>query len=129
MHYSPIRTCFLKLLRYHTGINSAKQFGATEALGGMIGAMTIGAQINTISSIWTIQCGHTMSQYSQPVGWYYRCYRGGLHLSELNVGSTMVPDVVDLLLTPLSFNTGVLLVIIIMPVTECNFRPTVRALT
>ena len=40
---------FLGYFAVYTGINAAREFGGTAALGGMIGGMTIGAQINVIS--------------------------------------------------------------------------------
>lgn len=46
-----IGSSFLAYLAIFTGVNAAKRFGATEALGGMIGAMTIGPQINQISQL------------------------------------------------------------------------------
>lgn len=43
---------FLGYFAIYTGINSAKQFGATEALGGMIGGMSIGTNIVAISTFF-----------------------------------------------------------------------------
>ena len=42
---------FLSYFAIYTGVNAAKQFGATPALGGMIGGISIGAQIVTISTL------------------------------------------------------------------------------
>ena len=47
--FSLIGGAFLGYFAIYTGINSAKQFGATEALGGMIGAISIGSNIVAIS--------------------------------------------------------------------------------
>ncbi|MFP4020387.1 MAG: PTS transporter subunit EIIB, partial [Halanaerobium sp.] len=43
---------FLGYLAIFTGVNAAKQFGATEGLGGMLGALTIMEQITEISQIF-----------------------------------------------------------------------------
>ena len=42
---------FLSYFAIYTGINSAKQFGATEALGGMLGAISISANINALATM------------------------------------------------------------------------------
>ena len=49
--FSLIGSAFLGYFAIYTGVNAARSFGATPALGGMVGAMTIGAQINTISTV------------------------------------------------------------------------------
>lgn len=41
---------FLGYFAVYTGINAAKEFGGTPAMGGVIGGVTIGAGINTIST-------------------------------------------------------------------------------
>lgn len=125
---------FLSYFAIYTGINSAKQFGATEALGGMIGAMTIGAQINTISSILGLYNADTPLESILTTG------KGGIIgvIVAVYILSRVerwvrrwVPDVVDLLLTPLLslLITGVLLVIVIMPVTGVISDLLVRALS
>ncbi len=42
---------FLSYFAIYTGVNAAKVFGATPALGGMIGGISIGSQIVTISTV------------------------------------------------------------------------------
>lgn len=125
---------FLSYFAIYTGINSAKRFGATEALGGMIGAMTIGAQINTISSILGLYNETTPLESILTTG------KGGIIgvIVAVYILSRVerwvrrrVPDVLDLLLTPLLslLITGVLLVLVIMPVTGVISDLLVRALS
>lgn len=114
-------SAFLGYFAIYTGINAAKRFGATEALGGMIGAMTIGAQINTISSILGLYNEDTPLESILTTG------KGGIIGVIIGVYilakverfvRRFIPEVVDLLLTPLLslLITGILLVLIIMPI-------------
>lgn len=119
--FALIGASFLGYLAIFTGINAAKRFGATEALGGMIGAMTIGAQINSISTLFGL------FNESVPLDSILTTGKGGIVgvifgvwlLSKIEKRvRNIVPDVLDLILTPLIslLVTGLALVLIIMPV-------------
>lgn len=112
---------FLGYFAIYTGINAAKQFGATEGLGGMIGAISISANIVSISTV--------MGLYDEtvPLNSILTTGKGGiigviigvyiLAKIEKEIRKRM-PDVLDLILTPLLtlLITGILFVFIIMPV-------------
>lgn len=112
---------FLGYFAIYTGINSAKQFGATEGLGGMIGAISISANIVSIST--------AIGLYDEkvPLNSILTTGKGGiigviigvyiLAKIEKEIRKRM-PDVLDLILTPLLtlLITGILFVFIIMPV-------------
>ncbi|WP_353893104.1 PTS transporter subunit EIIC [Proteinivorax hydrogeniformans] len=112
---------FLGYFAIFTGINSAKRFGATEALGGMIGAMSIAPQIDQISQM--------VGLYNQevPLESILTTGKGGiigvifgvyiLSIVEKRVRK-VVPDVLDLIATPLLtlLILAVLFVFIVMPV-------------
>ncbi len=112
---------FLGYFAIYTGVNAAKRFGATEALGGMIGAMTIGAQINSISTLFGL------FNADVPLNSILTTGKGGIIgvifgvwlLSKVEKRvRKMVPDVLDLIVTPVVtlLITGLALVLIIMPV-------------
>lgn len=112
---------FLGYFAIYTGVNAAKRFGATEALGGMIGAMTIGAQINSISGLFGLYNADV------PLNSILTTGKGGIIgviigvylLSKIEKRvRKAVPDVLDLIVTPLIslLVTALLLVLIIMPV-------------
>lgn len=94
---------FLTYLAIFTGINAAKQFGATEGLGGMLGALTIMGPITEISQIFG------MYDAEVPLNSILTTGKGGiigviigvylLSLIEKRVRRT-VPDVLDLIVTP-----------------------------
>ena len=119
--FALIGASFLGYFAIFTGVNAAKRFGATEALGGMIGAMTIGAQINGISTIFGL------FNEAVPLDSILTTGKGGIIgvifgvwlLSKIEKRvRKIVPDVLDLILTPLIslLVTGLALVLIIMPV-------------
>lgn len=120
--FSLLGSAFLGYFAIYTGINSAKQFGATEALGGMIGAVSIGANI--------VELSKNFGLYDEkvPLSSILTTGKGGiigvifgvwiLSKIEKYIRKT-VPDVLDLVLTPflsLLF-TSIIFVFIIMPVT------------
>ncbi len=119
--FSLIGTGFLGYFAIYTGINAAKRFGATEALGGMIGAMSIAAPINSISQLFNLYDAQT------PLNSILTTGKGGiigviigvyiLSLVEKRVRKA-VPDVLDLIVTPLLslLIVALLLVFVIMPV-------------
>lgn len=112
---------FLGYFAVYTGINAAKEFGGTPALGGMIGGMTIGAQINVISQ--------TLGLYNDvtPLESILTTGKGGIIGVIVGVWvmsflekriRKIVPDVLDLVVTPTLtiLITGAVLVFAIMPV-------------
>lgn len=112
---------FLGYFAIYTGVNAAKRFGATEALGGMIGAMTIGAQINSISELFGLYDAEVPlnSILTTGKGGIIGVILGVYLLSKIEKRvRKMVPDVLDIILTPLItlLITGLALVLIIMPV-------------
>ncbi|MDY3360636.1 MAG: PTS transporter subunit EIIC [Clostridium celatum] len=119
--FSLIGGGFLSYFAIYTGINSAKQFGATEGLGGMLGAMSISANIVTIST--------TLGLYDEsvPLNSILTTGKGGIIgviigvyiLAKIEKAiRKRIPDVLDLILTPLLtlLISGILFVFIIMPV-------------
>ncbi|MGF7058507.1 PTS transporter subunit EIIC [Brassicibacter mesophilus] len=94
---------FLGYFTIFTGINAAKQFGATEGLGGMIGALTVMEQINSISQ------SIGMFNANSPLESILRSGKGGvigviigvfiLSKVEKRVRKA-VPEVLDLIVTP-----------------------------
>ncbi|WP_426350169.1 PTS transporter subunit EIIC [Alloiococcus sp. CFN-8] len=119
--FSLIGNAFLGYFAIYTGVNAARSFGATPALGGMVGAMTIGAQINTISTVLGLNA-------ENPLNAILTTGKGGiigvivgvwiLSVVEKKVRK-IVPDVLDLIVTPLVtlLIVAVVLVLVIMPVT------------
>lgn len=117
-----IGSAFLGYFAIYTGINSAIKFGATPALGGMIGAMSLGAQINTISQ--------TLGLYNAefPLKSILTTGKGGIIgvifgvwlLSKVEPWiRKRVPDVLDLIVTPFIslLIVAAVFVLLIMPVT------------
>lgn len=118
--FSLIGGGFLGYFAIYTGINSAKQFGATEALGGMIGAISIGSNIVAISQ--------TFGLYDEvvPLNSILTTGKGGIIgvimgvyiLAKIEKAiRKRMPDVLELILTPLLslLITAILFVFIIMP--------------
>jgi len=117
-----IGTGFLGYFAIFTGVNAAKRFGASEALGGMVGAMTIAGQIPAISRLLGFYNEATPLQSILING------KGGiigvilavwiLSIVEREVRKR-VPDVLDIILTPMIslFVITVALVLVIMPLT------------
>lgn len=119
--FSLIGSSFLGYFAIYTGINSAKRFGATEALGGMIGAISIGAQINSISELFGLFNAEVPlnSILTTGKGGIIGVILGVYFLSKVEKRiRKVVPDVLDLILTPVLtlLVTGLALVLIIMPV-------------
>lgn len=112
---------FLGYLVIYTGINAAKVFGATPAMGGMIGGISIGANIVTISTM--------LGLYNEeiPLNSILTTGKGGVVGVILGVWVLSVvekwirkhmPDLLDLILTPFLslLITGLLMIFAIMPV-------------
>ncbi|MDM8534668.1 PTS transporter subunit EIIC [Clostridiaceae bacterium HSG29] len=111
---------FLSYFTVFVGINSAKKFGATEALGGMIGAMTVMGQINDIS----MNLG--LYNVESPLNSTLRSGKGGVIGVILGVWilakvekavRKRMPDVLDLILTPVIslIIMSIALIAVIMP--------------
>ena len=122
LFFAMIGNSFLGYFAIFTGINAAKQFGATEGLGGMIGAMSIHANIVAISTIFGLYDAET------PLNSILTTGKGGIMgvilavwiLSKVEKAlRKVIPDVLDLVLTPLLslLITGLILVFAVMPVT------------
>lgn len=112
---------FLSYFAIFTGINSAKQFGATEALGGMIGAISITSQIVDISTFFGLYNAET------PLNSILTTGKGGIIGVVIGVWilskverfvRKRVPDVLDLIITPILtlLIVGIIFVFVIMPV-------------
>lgn len=111
---------FLGYFAIYTGINAAKEFGGTPALGGMIGAITIGSQINDISAQLGLYNADVVLESVLTTG------KGGIigviigvfimSMIERKIRK-IVPDVLDLIVTPLLtlLITGVIVVFAVMP--------------
>lgn len=120
LFFSLMGSGFLAYFAIYTGIGAAKVFGANEALGGMIGAISIGANIKELSQL--------LGLYNQeiPLESILTTGKGGiigvivgvylLAKIEKKIRS-IVPDALDLILTPaLSLlTTSLLFVFFIMP--------------
>lgn len=108
--FSLIGGGFLGYFTIYTGINAAKKFGATEALGGMLGAMSVMGQINEISKIIGLYVMDAEPGSLGALNSTLRAGKGGvigviigvyiLAKIEKKVRKS-VPDVLDLILTPL----------------------------
>jgi len=116
-----IGTGFLGYFAIYTGVRSAEVFGATPALGGMIGGISIGANVDAISKILGLFNEAVPLESTLTVG------KGGIIgvifgvwlLSKLEKAiRKRVPDVLDLIITPFVslLITGVIFVLVIMPV-------------
>jgi PTS system sucrose-specific IIC component len=117
-----IGTGFLGYFAIFTGVNAAKRFGASESLGGMVGAMTIAGQIPAISRL--------LGFYNEAVPLESILINGkggiiGVILAVWLLSKVeravrkRVPDVLDIILTPMIslLVVTVLLVLVIMPFT------------
>ncbi len=111
---------FLGYFAIYTGINAAKQFGANEALGGMLGAASIGANIVQLSTM--------LGLYNKdvPLNSILTTGKGGIIgvifgvwiLSKVEKAiRKRVPDVLDLVVTPFltMLVTGLVFVFAVMP--------------
>ncbi|GAA0424159.1 MULTISPECIES: PTS transporter subunit EIIC [Virgibacillus] len=119
--FSLIGTGFLGYFAIFTGVNAAKRFGATEALGGMIGAISIAAPIVELSQLFNLY------DAEEPLNSILTTGKGGIIgvifgvflLAKIEKAiRKRIPDVFDLIATPvLTLLIAVaLFVFIIMPV-------------
>lgn len=113
---------FLSYFAIYTGIQSAKVFGATPAMGGMIGGISIGAQIVQISTMLGLYNADV------PLNSILTTGKGGILGVIFGVWLLSVvekwfhkhiPDALDLVVSPFCslLIVGVLYIFIIMPVT------------
>lgn len=119
--FSLIGGSFLGYFAIFTGINAAKKFGATIALGGMLGAITVMGQINDLSEMFGLY------NVDSPLHSILRAGKGGVIgvifgvfiLAQIEKRiREMVPDVLDLILTPLLtiLITTVAMLFVVMPI-------------
>ena len=118
--FSLIGGAFLGYFAIYTGINSAKQFGSTEALGGMIGAISIGSNIVAISQTFGLydEAVPLNSILTTGKGGIIGVIMGVYILAKIEKAiRKRMPDVLELILTPLLslLITAILFVFIIMP--------------
>ena len=118
--FSLIGTSFLGYFAIFTGVNAAKEFGGTEALGGMVGAMSIAAPLIALSTELGLYNAEVPLESILTTG------KGGIigviigvwimSMLERRIRK-MVPDVLDLIVTPLLtlLITALLFVLVIMP--------------
>lgn len=111
---------FLGYFAIYTGINSAKQFGATEAFGGMIGAMSLAPGIIEISKYfsWYDEKNVLNSILTTGKGGLIGVIVGVYILSKIERAiRKRMPEVLDLVVTPLLTLTitGFIFAIIVMP--------------
>jgi len=132
--FALIGTSFLGYFAIYTGINSAKRFGATEALGGMVGAMSIAAQIVNISQLygWYNNDVPLKSILTTGKGGIIGVILGVYLLAKIEKAvRKRIPDVLDLILTPVItlLTVAVAFVFVIMPVSGVVSDWLVRALS
>jgi len=118
--FSLLGGSFLSYFAIYTGINSAKQFGATEALGGMLGAASIGANIVALSTMMGLYNAEVPlnSVLTTGKGGIIGVVAGVWILAKIErFIRKHVPDVLDLVLTPFLtlLITGTIFVFAIMP--------------
>ena len=120
--FSLFGAAFLGYFAIYTGVRAAEVFGATPALGGMIGAISIGGNIVAISTALGLYNAEVPLESILTTG------KGGIIgvivgvylLSRVEKWVRKhVPDVLDLIVTPLVsiLVTGAVYVFILMPVT------------
>ena len=118
--FSLFGSAFLGYFAIFTGVQAAKVFGATPAMGGMIGAMSIGTQIVQISTMLGLYNEEVPLQSILTTG------KGGIIGVIFGVWILSIvekwirrhtPDVLDLIVTPFCslLITGLLFVFAIMP--------------
>lgn len=119
--FALIGNSFLGYFAVFTGVNAAKEFKATEALGGMIGAMSIAAPLIDLST----QFG--LYDADEPLNSILTTGKGGIIGVIIGVWilaqiekfvRKRVPDVLDIMLSPVItlLIAGLIMVFIVMPI-------------
>ena len=119
--FALIGNSFLGYFAIYTGVNAAKVFGATEALGGMLGAMSIAAPLVTLATQFNLY------DVDEPLNSILTTGKGGIIGVIIGVWilaqiekrvRRMIPDVLDIMVTPLItlLIAGLIMVFIVMPV-------------
>jgi PTS system sucrose-specific IIC component len=121
LFFKLIGGAFYAYFAIFTGINSAKVFGATEALGGIIGGITISANIVGISQMINLynEAVPLESTLTTGKGGIIGVIFGVWLLSKVEKAlRKKIPDVLDLILVPFLslLITGILIVFVVMPV-------------
>ncbi|MGL4738231.1 MAG: PTS transporter subunit EIIC [Cellulosilyticaceae bacterium] len=112
---------FLSYFAIFTGINAATIFGATPALGGMIGAMSIMPMVDDISKLLGLfdEASPLNSILRNGKGGVIGVIIGAFILAKVEKAvRKRVPDVLDLILTPMLtlIITSLIFIFVIMPV-------------
>lgn len=117
-----INTAFMGSITAWAGYRAAEKFGATPILGGMLGAITSMANINTISSLIGLY------NDAQPLDAILRAGRGGVLAVILGVllmakvekwVRSKMPDALDIVVSPIviMFIVTIPYILLIMPIT------------
>lgn len=120
--FSLFGAAFLGYFAIYTGVRAAEVFGATPALGGMIGAISIGSQVVAISTALGLFNAEVPlnSILTTGKGGIIGVIVGVFLLSKIEKWVRKhVPDVLDLIVTPLIsiLVTGTIYLFVLMPVT------------
>ncbi|ALS00835.1 permease [Enterococcus silesiacus] len=111
-----IKNGIFAYLALYTGINSASEFGATPALGGVIGAVTMLTGMNTETPLPNILTGGTLSAgQGGIIGVIFAVWLLSLIEKRLH---KVIPDSIDIIITPTVslLVIGLVTIFLIMPV-------------
>ncbi|MGX7148646.1 PTS transporter subunit EIIC [Enterococcus ureasiticus] len=111
-----IKNGIFAYLALYTGINSASEFGATPALGGVIGAVTMLTGMNPEAPLPNILTGGTLSAgQGGIIGVIFAVWLLSLIEKQLH---KVIPDSIDIIITPTIslLVIGLVTIFLIMPV-------------